>query len=271
MLYKIGEISNLLGISSESIRYYERKAGVRSKNVDDESGYRYYTALDLYALMRIRMYRNCGFSVQEAAEMLNEYSFEELADKVAGKEEDIRAAIEWNERLLAATAKMAETYRRVEGMTGKCRVENSPAMYRFPFVTRGELTGDKAALRQVKKWMDKMPVVAVTPFFAREDILLGSENFGIGMCVMEEDADYVGVREAGVELEYRPSVPSVYTVIEADRGRQLHCSMLSHVLEYMEQNGMRLSGDAIGKTVTTIHHSTTHRRAHEVWLPYEKV
>lgn len=68
-----------------------------------------------------------------------------------------------------------------------------------------------------------------------------------------------------------PLFPVYIRLLRPTRGRQLHCSMLSHVLEYMEQNGMRLSGDAIGKTVTTIHHSTTHRRAHEVWLPYEKV
>lgn len=203
--------------------------------MDDESGYRYYTALDLYALMRIRMYRNCGFSVQEAAEMLNEYSFEELGGTRWRARRRISAPpSSGTSRLLAVTAKMAETYRRVKGMTGKCRVEDSPAMYRFPFVIRGELTGDKAALRQVKKWMDKMPVVAVTPFFAREDILLGSENFGIGMCVMEEDADYVGVREAGVELEYRPSVPSVYTVIEADPGQ---AAPLLHALPYAGVHG----------------------------------
>jgi DNA-binding transcriptional MerR regulator len=268
VLYKIGEVSKILGISSEAIRYYERQGDIKSKHVDSESGYRYYTALDVYVLMRLRMYRNCGFSVQEGSELLNHCTLEELADRMVEKQEDVKRAIEWNKRLLAAMEKMADTYRSVGEMAWRCRVENSPAMYRFRFLTQGEFLDDKRAMRQMTKWMDKMPVVALTPFFMQEDILKGNEKYGIGMCVMEEDAEFVGIDDVEVELEYLPSVPCVYTVIQADSGKELNCGMLAHVLDYMTENGMELTGDAIAKTVTTVFHSTLHERVHEVWLPF---
>lgn len=71
MTYKIGEVAKLLGISSETVRYYEREGVIQSQKIDQESGYRYYEALDINALMRVRMYRNYGFTLQEAKEMLN--------------------------------------------------------------------------------------------------------------------------------------------------------------------------------------------------------
>ncbi len=269
MLYKIGEVSKILGISSEAIRYYERQGGVKSKHVDSESGYRYYTALDVYVLMRLRMYRNCGFTVQEGSQLLNRSTLEELADRIVEKQEDVRQAIEWNQRLLCAMDKMAATYRSISGMAWQCRVENSPAMYRFRFLTQGEFIEDEKVMRQMTKWMDRMPIVSLTPYFMKEDILKGNENYGIGLCVMEEDAEFAGIGSAEVELEYLPSVPSVYTVIMADSGKELDCKMLAHALDYMNENGMELAGNAAGKTVTTVFHSTLHERAHEVWLPFK--
>ena len=52
MAYKIGEVAKLLGISSETVRYYEREGVIQSQKIDQESGYRYYEALDINALMR---------------------------------------------------------------------------------------------------------------------------------------------------------------------------------------------------------------------------
>ena len=60
MAYKIGEVAKLLGISSETVRYYEREGVIQSHKIDQGSGYRYYEALDINALMRVRMYRNYG-------------------------------------------------------------------------------------------------------------------------------------------------------------------------------------------------------------------
>ena len=40
--YNIGTIAKLLGISSETLRYYESKHGIKPKR-DPETGYRYYT------------------------------------------------------------------------------------------------------------------------------------------------------------------------------------------------------------------------------------
>ena len=80
MAYKIGEVAKLLGISSETVRYYEREGVIRSQKIDQESGYRYYEALDINALMRVRMYRNYGFTLQEAKEMLNTCTLEEIAE-----------------------------------------------------------------------------------------------------------------------------------------------------------------------------------------------
>ena len=51
-IYTIGELAKILGVTAETIRYYERKNIIQPVH-DENSGYRYYTAvsythLDVY-------------------------------------------------------------------------------------------------------------------------------------------------------------------------------------------------------------------------------
>ena len=57
--YTIGELAKILGITAETIRYYERK-GIIAPIHDQETGYRYYTTWDLHMLIRARCYLGFG-------------------------------------------------------------------------------------------------------------------------------------------------------------------------------------------------------------------
>ena len=142
MAYKIGEVAKLLGISSETVRYYEREGVIQSQKIDQGSGYRYYEALDINALMRVRMYRNYGFTLQEAKEMLNFCTLEDIAKRLEDKKRELQAAVDWNKRLLACADRMINIHRSASEMLWKCQIEESPAMYRFCYQIQDQLIGD---------------------------------------------------------------------------------------------------------------------------------
>lgn len=48
-IYTIGELAKILGVTAETIRYYERKNIIQPVH-DENSGYRYYTAWDLHMI-----------------------------------------------------------------------------------------------------------------------------------------------------------------------------------------------------------------------------
>ena len=54
--YKIGEISALLGISPETLRFYEKR-GLLHPEKSPQNGYRSYSLSDLYRLLDIIFYR----------------------------------------------------------------------------------------------------------------------------------------------------------------------------------------------------------------------
>lgn len=66
---KINEVSKITGLSEKSIRFYEEKELiVISRN---ESGYRVYNDYDVDMLLKIKMLRKCGLSVNQIKESLN--------------------------------------------------------------------------------------------------------------------------------------------------------------------------------------------------------
>ncbi len=61
--YKIGEISDLYGIGTDSLRYYEEIGILKPKR--DDNGYRMYNISDIRTLNILRDLRSIGFSMKE--------------------------------------------------------------------------------------------------------------------------------------------------------------------------------------------------------------
>ena len=87
--YTIGELAKILGITAETIRYYERK-GIIAPIHDQETGYRYYTTWDLHMLIRARCYLGFGLSIEETAGILQSKSLEEIDDLLEEQEQIIQ-------------------------------------------------------------------------------------------------------------------------------------------------------------------------------------
>lgn len=69
--YKIGEISNLYGIGTDSLRYYEEIGILKPRR--DDNGYRMYSISDIRTLNILRELRSIGFSMSEIKEHLSHF------------------------------------------------------------------------------------------------------------------------------------------------------------------------------------------------------
>ena len=64
-LFTIGEMSKLLGISVQTLRYYDKIGLVEPTYINAETGYRYYSYIQLSFIDRIRYLQNFGMSLSE--------------------------------------------------------------------------------------------------------------------------------------------------------------------------------------------------------------
>ena len=110
--FKIGEISKLYGIGTDSIRYYEEIGMIQPKR--SESGYRYYSIHDIWRLNVIRDLRSIGFTMEQIREYLKHHT---VSSSLSMLEEEKKA--------------IAAQIRASENITEKCRPPSKEHPFRF--------------------------------------------------------------------------------------------------------------------------------------------
>ena len=64
-MFKIGEFSNMTGLSVKTLRYYDDIDLFKPIDVDLFTGYRYYSTDQIYDLELINVLKSVGFSLEE--------------------------------------------------------------------------------------------------------------------------------------------------------------------------------------------------------------
>jgi DNA-binding transcriptional MerR regulator len=95
---RIGELARKVGMSAETIRFYERENLLFLKPVREKNGYRSYTDVHYKVLHFIKKTKELGFSLKEIQEFLNLYSqrevlCEDLEEKLNEKRREINKKI----------------------------------------------------------------------------------------------------------------------------------------------------------------------------------
>lgn len=139
--YRIGEISALYGIGTDSLRYYEEIGILSPKRA--ENGYRMYSITDIWKLNIIRELRGLGFSMEEIKTHLSHYR---LSDTVALFEKEIGHIRQQKAALTRLEADLHERLADIrsnrecpdEGVIRKLELADRPALILTERVNRDE-------------------------------------------------------------------------------------------------------------------------------------
>lgn len=69
---KIGEFSRLMQVTVKTLRHYETKGLLMPYEVDEWTGYRYYSLAQMQRMQSIRQMQRLGFSLEEIRDLLDD-------------------------------------------------------------------------------------------------------------------------------------------------------------------------------------------------------
>ncbi len=98
-MYTIGQVSKFLGISRDTLKFYEDKGLVNPKK-NDENGYRIYNQVDIYDIATINFYREIDIEIKKIQEIRKSKSINNLELLLEEKEQIILKEIEYKKLLL---------------------------------------------------------------------------------------------------------------------------------------------------------------------------
>ena len=102
--FKIGEFSRLMKVTVKTLRHYEQKGLLVPDEVDEWTGYRYYSIAQMQRLGTIRGLQRQGFTLEEIKELLEEGawvpSIDLLTQKIEETERQLQLLMERRTQLL---------------------------------------------------------------------------------------------------------------------------------------------------------------------------
>ena len=81
-MYKIGEFSNMTGVSVKTLRYYDQINLLKPSKIDKYSNYRYYTDSEIFIFKKIEYLKKLGFSLEEIKNNIDCLSSETIDLKI---------------------------------------------------------------------------------------------------------------------------------------------------------------------------------------------
>jgi DNA-binding transcriptional MerR regulator len=108
-LLKIGDFARIGQISIKALRHYDALGLLRPAHIHLESGYRFYDLAQLSELARILALKDCGFSLEEIAQLLRTHDADEITEMLRARVQAQRELIATEEaRLQRITARLSQ-------------------------------------------------------------------------------------------------------------------------------------------------------------------
>ena len=84
-LYSIGETAKLLGVSTQTLRFYDKEGLLKPSFIDEETGYRYYSYMQFHLIDRIKYLQGFGLSLEEIKPIILEGSVDLLLPQLTAR------------------------------------------------------------------------------------------------------------------------------------------------------------------------------------------
>ncbi len=125
--YSIGEVSGRIGLSPDTLRFYEKKGIIHPEK--KKNGYRTYTYDDILKLLKIRFYRRLDFSIEDIEQILYKSSFSSHRNLVRKKIKEEKQMAEKHRQALLYLNQLQKLYENVERSLNRFDLRPLPLSY----------------------------------------------------------------------------------------------------------------------------------------------
>lgn len=268
MLYKIGDVAKILGISTDLVRYYEKK-GVVAPEKGQSNNYRYYDTWDINFLIDCLWYKNFGFSIDSIADIESNSTYESLDDCLSRKAAEIEETARHYQLLHERLLRQQETMKTVEGLLGRCEITMGPDFIYYLNRHNFEYESDSTLQTISRRWLKYMPF-STRYFECPSDHTSGANDrysWGFSLDRHYVEAFDVKYKAPVVHVESRLCIHSAF---KSSGKNAFSPSRLDYMYKYARQNDLKPAGNAFGHLVCSVLDNNRLTGFFEAWLPIEE-
>ena len=269
--YKIGQVSKMLNVPVETIRFLEQK-GLLSPEKDADSGYRFYDIWDVNQILDYQKYRQTGFASNEAVSLVRKGDIAFLMEQLAEKEKDAKFLASFYKAKALKLKNYQIVLRNAHKMLGRYLILNCPENYSLFLrsidtdglhVSRAaEMEGGYEELTQYYPFTEHIYRIKREWLESPEHSL----NAQWGLTMKKQWVDALDIRLLP-SMERMKSTTALFTVIPVGERQFFSAELLTEALAFIRSAGYELNGNILGIYLATVREQGQAVRYMEVWIP----
>ena len=126
--YRIGEVSKMVDVPVETIRFLEQK-GLVSPEKNTETGYRFYSVWDINLILDYKKFRKIGFSSRETVDLVRDSSFADLLEQLDAKRREAAYLAHYYQAKAVKLKNFQSVLGNAPELVGKYYIMNCPENY----------------------------------------------------------------------------------------------------------------------------------------------
>lgn len=247
MRYSIGEFATITGVSTDTLRLYEKQDIIRPLK-DHSNNYRYYNDLDVRSLLMSRWYRSMQIPLYDVSKLINGGTSHQVMDKIEESKLNLEEQIRKSTLLLNKMNEIQTELGQVEERLQKCQIKQLPGRYRLKQTNQNRLLKEPFLKGVVNEWMELLPFTFFC--FRIENWNETPDNdmfeYSWGVTLTEEDLMNlnVGISDG---VEYLPPVRCLSSVIRTSAQESFSVNSFRFMLDKLAARGHKVTGNITGK------------------------
>ena len=239
---KIGEFSKMMQVTVKTLRHYEQRGLLLPDEVDEWTGYRYYSIAQMQRLGTIRGLQRQGFTLEEIKELLEDGaqipSIEQLTRKIEETERQLQLLMERRAQLL----KWMDSHKQINKME-KFSIQSLPEII---VASHREVISDYSALgllcvNKIGPEMQRLGCKCPAPgycFTVEHNKEYRPTDIDIEYC---EQVEEMGTDSEIVQFKRLPAVAKALCMKHIGPYERFHESF-TEAFAYMEEKGYKVAG-----------------------------
>ena len=261
MKYKTNELAKILGVTTNTIRRYEKNGYIEPEKSDD-SGYRSYTKGDVVKIALIRQLRKCGFTHAEIEGFINN-SMEGIREIAQKKLDDIdreMLRLKYLRHWLKDNIRLMDVCRDIgDGFV----FMDCPPVYYVIYSSGDKLLTEKERLDTVYNFMYSAEEVQHIELYKAEELRQNKVITHRGWAVKEMDIERLNLHDMIKDnkyIEYYPQQKCMYGVLsfpseyvdEPEKALPYIEAFNERKARFMKENNIKECGDNMSFVLGTL-------------------
>lgn len=255
MKYTIGEFSEMIGVTVDTLRLYEKR-GIIKPIKDDNNNYRYFNDLDARVLLTSRMYRSMQIPLENVADLINKGMLEDVILQIDESRRKLEDQIKKSTLLVDKMIEIEKETATINASLYHFKEKKLSGIYRLITTKKDMLLKHAVHKEEVSAWMNLMPYCFRCFRIDKDLFLSNQENFDYnwGLAIFEDDMKHFDLKITE-NIEYIKPQTYLFSVFPSVFPDPIDDYFLQNVrdfiISYIAKNDFKVTGDIIGKLLLT--------------------